>query len=380
LKYSQWKTTESRLFETENFANVGLEIEPTVVPDQYDAVVRTTAKTNSIGAFLFGILKGVPIQTPYVDFWNIGNTGINFNGDYRWETPRRRADGQLKIPVPIAGLLYVELGSNWRDERWDVSVPIAPPLKPFAKFDYRATATRIHFKNIPHYRVEFGAGFEYRNRYARGALPQLFTNDAKTARFDVELSLKLIDRQYQNRLRVAAFGARRSILGDTNYSIGAAELDNRFTLSRDSRTTLDWIVRGGTSRGALPIEDYFLLGLDNNPIYPLRGHTAEVHGKYGHGPMGTDFALVNTDLERRLATLPFFNTLNIPFVVVKWDLFLDGAKTWDRNKIFPTSKLLIDTGGGVRFETPTHSLNFIYGRALREANNTFFVYFERRLW
>src|SRR6266567_3792218 len=46
LKYSQWKTTESRLFETDNFSNVGLEIEPTVIPDQYNAIVRTTAKTN----------------------------------------------------------------------------------------------------------------------------------------------------------------------------------------------------------------------------------------------------------------------------------------------------------------------------------------------
>src|SRR5262249_19740300 len=53
LKYSQWKTTEARLFETDNFANVGLEIEPTVVPDQYNAIVRTTAKSNSFNNFLF---------------------------------------------------------------------------------------------------------------------------------------------------------------------------------------------------------------------------------------------------------------------------------------------------------------------------------------
>src|SRR5712691_3234248 len=86
LKYSQWKTTESRLFETDNFANVGLEIEPTVVPDQYNAVVRTTAKTNSLGAFLFGVFKGAPIKTSYADLWNIGNSGMNFNGNYRWET------------------------------------------------------------------------------------------------------------------------------------------------------------------------------------------------------------------------------------------------------------------------------------------------------
>src|SRR2546426_803894 len=198
LKYSQWKTTQSRLFETDNFANVGLEIEPTVVPDQYDAIVRTTAKVNSLVAFLFGIFKGAPVETSYVDLWNIGNSGMNFNGNYRWETNRLRADGRLKIPVPLAGVLHLEVGNTWRAERWDVSQPIRPDLKPNARFDYRANALRVHIKNIPHYRVELGAGFEYRNRYARGALPQLYTDGRKVGRFDAELNLRLFDRLYQN--------------------------------------------------------------------------------------------------------------------------------------------------------------------------------------
>src|SRR5437867_5274259 len=58
LHYSEWKTTEARLFETDNFTNVGLEIEPTRVPDQYNAIVRTTTKSNSLVNFLFGVFKG----------------------------------------------------------------------------------------------------------------------------------------------------------------------------------------------------------------------------------------------------------------------------------------------------------------------------------
>src|SRR6266446_79222 len=121
LKYSEWKTTESRLFETDNFANVGLEIEPTRVPDQYNAVVRTTTKSNSLINFLFGVFKGAPIETTYVDLWNIANSGVNFNGKYRWETNRRRIEGGLKIPVPFAGLVDLEVGDTWRAERWDLS-------------------------------------------------------------------------------------------------------------------------------------------------------------------------------------------------------------------------------------------------------------------
>ncbi len=380
LHYSEWKTTESRLFETDNFTNVGLEIEPTRVPDQYNAIVRTTTKSNSLTNFLFGVFKGAPIETSYVDLWNLANSGINFNGNYRWQTNRRRVAGRLKIPVPFAGLLHLDLGDTWRAERWDLSPVIRPELKAKSLLDYKANAIRVQLKHIPNYRVELGGGFEYRNRAAKGNLPQLYTNSLNTGRFSAEVNLRLVDRQYQNRLHIEGFAARRSILGDTNFSGGVAELDNRITLSKDTRTSLDWMIKGGTSRGALPVEDYFLLGLDTNPENILRGHTASEHGKYGRGPMGTDFALVNTDIERRLATIPFFNTVDIPFLVVKWNVFFDGAKTWDRNHIFQQSKLLLDAGGGLRFETPTHSLNLVYGRSLREGRNVFFAYFERRLW
>ena len=112
----------------------------------------------------------------------------------------------------------------------------------------------------------------------------------------------------------------------------------------------------------------------------LRGHAVTDHGEYGNSPLGSDFVLLNTDVERRLATIPLFNALNIPFISVKWEVFFVAAKTWDRNHVFKPSKLLLDTGAGLRFETPTHSFNIGYGRALREGQNVFFGYYERRLW
>src|SRR5436190_12475381 len=138
LRYDEWKTTESRLFETDNFTNVGLEIEPTRVPDQYNAIVRTTTKSNSLINFLFGVFKGAPIETTYVDLWNLANSGVNFNGNYRWDTNRRRIAGRLKIPVPFAGLMHLELGDTWRAERWDLSPVIRPELKGKSLLDHTA--------------------------------------------------------------------------------------------------------------------------------------------------------------------------------------------------------------------------------------------------
>ena len=83
-------------------------------------------------------------------------------------------------------------------------------------------------------------------------------------------------------------------------------------------------------------------GAEISAANPLRGHTAADHGRYGRAPTGTDFVLVNTNIERHLATLPLFNTVNIPFIGVNWEVFFDGAKTWDRNRIFQQGKLLLD--------------------------------------
>ena len=93
-----------------------------------------------------------------------------------------------------------------------------------------------------------------------------------------------------------------------------------------------------------------------------------------------DFVLLNFDVDRRLATLPFFNALNIPFLTVKWEAFFDAAKTFDRNRIFQQGKLWLDTGVGLRFETPTHSFNLVYGRSLRDGTGVLFGYVERRFW
>jgi tetratricopeptide (TPR) repeat protein len=380
LRYQAWKTTEARLFETDNYTNVGLEVEPTIVPDRYNAVVRTSAKTNTLTDVLFSLIKGAPLKTSYLDLWNLGNSGVNFNAMYRWHPDRRRIEGSFKMPLPIAGILFTEVRETWRYEHWNLSPVIRAESLGRAQFRYKSNGLQIKFKHIPHYRVEIGGGFEYVNRAASGDLPELFTDSRNTGKILFETNLRLADGRYQNRLRFEGFVARKAILGDFNYSGGTVALNNRLALTQDSRTFLDITVKGGTSRGKLPVEDYFVLGMDTNPQNLLRGHSISDHGQNGRGPMGTDFVLANIDLERRIVTLPIFNTLNLPYLTFKWEAFLDGAKTFDRARIFQQSKLLVDAGGGLRIEAPATSFTVGYGRSLRDGKGIFFGYVERRLW
>lgn len=381
LRYEEWKTTEARLLEAESFSNAGIEIEPTLVPDRYNAIIRTTAKTNSGSNILFNLLKGAPVDTAYLDLWNINDGGINFNSSYRWDPDRRRADGKLRIPLPVPGIVFLDLGQTWRSERWDLSPVIRGESRPRARFNYKANALSLNLRHIPNYRFLIGAGFEYINRDATGDLPELFTDGRNTGRFTFETNMRLADGpQHQSRLRIEGFAAHKSILGNLDYNGGTAELNNRFTLSKETEAFLDWSLKAGASRGSLPVEDYFVLGVDIHPRHLLRGHGVADHGRYGNGPMGTGFLLASFDIERRLRTIPLFNTLNLPYITIKPELFVDVAMTFDRRRIFQQGRLLIDTGAGVKLESRTAAFNVIYGRSLRDGTGVLYGYIEKVLW
>ena len=44
------------------------------------------------------------------------------------------------------------------------------------------------------------------------------------------------------------------------------------------------------------------------------------------------------------------------------------------------NRSLADTGGGLRFETPTQSFSLVYGRSLRDGTAVLMGYVERKLW
>ncbi len=377
LEYSAWRTTELRLWETGNFANTGLEIEPTPLPNHYNAIVRTSAKTNGGSDLVFGLLKGAPIRTSYFDLSDIRNSGMNFSAQYRWDPNRKRAAGRLKIPLPLPGLLFLDLGDQWRDEKWDLSSITRTGTSEDPGFRYKANSLLLRLKSIPHHRFELAAGIEYTNR-ARPRQAPAFITDRDSAKWTLQTTIRLADSRLQTRLDVGGFLARRSILGKLNYSGGTASFANRWEVSRSSQTFLEWRLKGGTSRGELPLEEYFVLGVDTYSENLLRGHAAFKDGAYGRSPMGTDFVLTNASIERLITVLPLFNTMNIPFLMVKWEVFVDAAKTFDRSRTFEQGKLWVDIGAGLKLQMPASSFHVVFGQSLRDGSGAITGYVERR--
>lgn len=378
ITYAQWRTTQLRLLETDIFSNVGIAIEPAQASRTYNPVVLTTKRVNDLTNIAFGIVKGAPWQTSYLDWWDVAGSGITLNSSYRWDYNRKRGELQLHAPIPAPGILFLTATGLWRSERWDVAPVLQTDAGTNDRFLYKSTGVRAEFKYIPHFRFDFSGGFDYTNRAANGGLPQLYTDSSNSGKVIYQASVRLADGRYQNRLHAEGFVARKSLAGDLDYSAVTVELNNRYLISKENNTVFSWTIRGGTSNGQLPVEEYFVLGLDMHAGNLLRAHPAANHGHYGNAPMGTTFALSNMDIERRIAILPLFNTLNLPYLEVKAQIFLDTGQTMDRADIFKEGTLYFDTGAGLKFETPTHSLNLIYGKSLRDGRNVFYGYFQKR--
>jgi hypothetical protein len=377
LTWGQWRTTEARLLQSEMYANVGIEIEPTQKPDTYTVVVRTVPKSSTVDQYVVPILEAAFFQSPKVRFWNVGNSGVSLSAAYRFAVNRHRGEVGISTPLPLPGLFFEGQGV-FRSERWDISRPAIDDGTDY-RFLFQSTGFRAMVKSIPHYRVELGAGFEYRNRTSHGALPALAVDSRNTGKLLFEASVLPADGRYRSRLHGETFLARKNILGDMNYSGGTVEWNNRYFANAKRGINLEVTLKGGTSRGQIPFDDYFVLGLRQSTENFMRGHNAVAHrGHFGHAPMGTSFALLNTTLDHRMRRFQIFNVLNVPFADLKWLVFADTGKSWDRAHVFNQGKLLVDLGGGFKVETPTRIFNVTYGRSLRDGTGTLAAYVQKR--
>ena len=378
LTYDAWKTTQARLFKSRLFSNVGLDVEPSGPEDLYNTIVRTSNRNNTPREILIDLMRGLPIETTYLDLWDIGFSGISWRSNFRWDNNRRRLHGALIVPLPLPSLPIVEFRDTWRSERWDLGPSIRDVFAPEATFNYKVNSAGVDLNLTPVHQVEIDMGFEYRNRDATGSIAVLGMDDRNSATLNFGLVLNTVDGRYNNQLRFRGFLARKTLLGDFSFSGGSVEIANRIHITEDARTGFNWSVTGGTSRGDLPIDHYFILGLTSLTDHRLRAHVAFESGRYGKAPMGTDFVLLNTEIEHRLVTIPLFNALSIPLIEIKALGFFDSAKTYDRQRVFRQGEWFNDVGAGLRFETPTGAFTLLYGRDTHGGENIVYGYVQRR--
>jgi hypothetical protein len=125
-------------------------------------------------------------------------------------------------------------------------------------------------------------------------------------------------------------------------------------------------LRSGKTFGETPFDEFFQLGMERDNELWLRGHVGTQEGRKGNAPLGTDYALVQTDFDRTVAQFRFVRVKAGPFFDAGW---ISGPSSQ-----FGSHGWLFDAGlqakvvvaGGITW-------SFVYGRDLRDGRGVFYT-------
>jgi len=382
LELGAFRTTEARLANLGVFPQVRLELNPAGDSD-YEAVLHLNERSGweySRWTGAISLLSGVPYQTVYPEWYNIGHRAINFSSIVRWDSQKRRAYASLTVPIGREADRVVEIFADGRDENWNLSQTFSGSAAPITDLNLRRIEAGIALRSVVNGNWSWTAG--------AGVIGRSFKNGDMTASvngssfFTSSTSLeasaavkRAIWRLPERRFIVTGslesrfgrgFKNNLGLFGSTGGSIRADWLPH----AKGEADAFHLNVRASNLFGSVPLDQLFELGLDRDSELWLRGHGATTDGRKGRAPLGRRFVLLNSDYDRQLYNGGFFRVLAGPFV--------DMGKITDDSAAFGDPRWLVDTVVQVKLRVlGSVSVVLSYGRDLRNGRGAFFGTTER---
>jgi tetratricopeptide (TPR) repeat protein len=344
----------------------------------FNLIVRAPEKNDWGNAKLEGalsLLRGLPYQSVYPEFYNLGRKGVNWRSFFRWDDQKRRVSSELAAPVALNPAIRYRIYFDARDENWNITNTLAPTVPAPAGLNLEKAAAGAEIRFIPSGTWGWNAGVEYSYRRFRDvvAIPagasSFFTNGSSLAlgagvkrslvrfperRFTVDSSASGdIGTFFQNPL--GRYGRVQGGLTATWYP-----------KARSDDYEVQASLKGGKTFGLVPFDELFTLGFDRDTDLLLRGHPGLVNGQKGNAPLGRNFVLANSEADKIL----YRNGL----LTVRVGPLLDTGRAYDPSGFFGTRNWLWDTGAQAKIRV-LGSFQFVlgYGKDLRTGDSSFFT-------
>ena len=326
---------------------------------------------------LLSLLRGLPYQSVYPEFYDLGGRGLNWRSLVRWDDEKRRVSTEIAAPIGENPAMRYRVYLQGLNENWNLTNTIAPSS--LAGVNLEKAIAGVGIQNIVGGRWQWGAGAEYSYRKFKSLLGipaqagPFFTNGSAIAvRSKIQRSLV---RFPQDRFTVdsSATGEIGTFFGGplNRYARIQGSLQAHWFLeSRGDDFETQSSLRAGRTFGNVPFDELFILGFDRDNDLWMRGHPGLRDGEKGNAPLGRNYVLVNAETDKIVYRGTFF--------IVKAGPFLDSGDIYDPSGYFGSSRWLWDTGiqGKIRV---LGSFEFVLGYAkdLRSGQNSFFTTVSR---
>ncbi len=370
------RATEANLDRLDVFSARRIELSPGP-GDRYNVTVRLLTAGSPLRGWLGRLLpiaRGLPYQTVYFDRTNIAGRAINFRSLGRWDANKRRVGWELAGPIHMKPRFGFRIGADARDENWDLAESDGSASSDGGDLKLRTLAFGGDFRVALTGRLEWTTGAQLTKRgFRNNDDAEIFANSWSFEQRN-RLSYRLLEIP-DRRIRVdssAQLRTGRVFTGaaPSRFSIVETDLAGAWTpRTQQNAWEAHARLRAAKTLGQIPFDKFFSLGMERDNDLWLRGHVGTRDGKKGNAPLGTDYALLQTDFDRTVARFRFLDVRAGPF--------LDTGRISEPSGRFGSQGWLFDTGlqakvvvaGGL-------SWSAVYGRDLAGGHGVFYTSVE----
>lgn len=322
---------------------------------------------------IVSVFSGLPYETIYPSYFNIGRSATNFDSLVRWDAHKRRVWLDLSGPLHYLPQWRWQLQADGRDENWAIRESFTGTAPVLGSFTLRREAASATITSIHSGRFQWNSGGELSHRtYSNVVNGTALTPDLVSAGYELkhlaQVNAVLLDVP-EHRFKVdAGAGSEFARLWSSSPKVfeklqGGAALH---WIPEAENDTYEFAqrVRGGGILGTAPADELWMIGVERDTDLWLRGHIGTRDGRKGSSPLTSRYFLSNTDFYRSI----WGNGL----VSVKAGPLLDIARVAAPTSGLATKEWLFDAGAEVKLSVLGTGIVLTYGRDLRTGNNGFY--------
>jgi hypothetical protein len=378
MHLGDFEMTEAQIAALDVFPVHHWELQP-AAQDSYGLTfhsVEDAGLHSSKWSMALSTLRGLPYETIYPSFHNLGWSAINFDSLVRWDPQKRRLSASLSKPLESSPRWRLLADVDGRDENWNLTNSFTGSAAAIAAMKLRKAEAGVHIRRVETGRWSWqtGAGFSRRafgniSGLTAGAAP--FFEAGNVVEWNAESDDRVVsvpDKRFtldsSGTASAGRFFGAVETAGFTRFN-GGLRL-HWFARAEGDDYEMNAQFRAGAIVGTAPFDEFFALGVerDDNDLW-LRGISATRNGEKGNSPMGRRYALWNWEWDKVLYHGDFFE--------VKAGPIFDAGESSDSSGYFGSRGWLWDPGVECKVRVlDTVEVVFSYGHDTRSGQNTFF--------
>jgi tetratricopeptide (TPR) repeat protein len=344
--------------------------------EKFDVILRAT-ELNGFGASkleaLLRTFGGVFFQEITPEYYNARGSATNLVSMVRWDPDKRRAYIWLSGPFGTNPRWRYRIGTDLRDENWDVQTSFAGPTAVLGSLNLRREAVTAEISRLVGARLKWSTGLEISHRDYRNVLAgTAFTPQLLPAGYQLKQTAQLtydLWRLPEHRLEVSTAASSQAgrIWAQPEHAFEKLQAlleVHWMPQPRGDDYANKWLFRAGKSFGQLPFDELYMLGMERDSDLWLHGHVGTRHGRKGSAPLGRDYFLLNWESDKNL----YSNGL----LTIKLGPVFDAGKITDSSSALGSHQWLFDIGAQAKLHVLGIGVVFSYGKDLRSGNNAFF--------